>query len=75
MNDDILQGQWHQLKGQLRSWWGRLTDDDVEEIGGETEKLVGLLQKRYGYGRERAEQEIHQHLHHFEEELGALMRK
>jgi uncharacterized protein YjbJ (UPF0337 family) len=75
MNKDILQGQWHQLKGQVRQWWGRLTDDDVEAVGGDAEKLLGALQKRYGYSRERAEEELEQHLGHFEAEAGSRMRK
>jgi uncharacterized protein YjbJ (UPF0337 family) len=74
MNTDSLQGQWHQLKGRVRQGWGRLTDDDVEAVGGDAEMLVGLLQKRYGYGRDRAEQEVEQHLGRFETEHHSMMR-
>jgi uncharacterized protein YjbJ (UPF0337 family) len=58
VNDDILQGNWKQLKGQVRNWWGKLTDDDVDQIAGNRDKLVGKLQERYGYSREQAEREI-----------------
>jgi uncharacterized protein YjbJ (UPF0337 family) len=58
VNNDILQGNWKQMKGQVRQWWGQLTDDDLEQIGGQKDKLVGALQKRYGYSREQAEQEV-----------------
>ena len=60
MNLDILKGKWQQLKGEVRTQWGKLTDDDVDQIQGNTEKLVGKVQERYGYGRERAEQEVNQ---------------
>jgi uncharacterized protein YjbJ (UPF0337 family) len=60
MNLDILKGKWQQLKGEVRNQWGKLTDDDVDQIQGNTEKLVGKVQERYGYGRERAEQEVNQ---------------
>jgi uncharacterized protein YjbJ (UPF0337 family) len=56
--DDVFEGMWKQAKGQVREWWGRLTDDDVERIAGQKDKLLGALQERYGYTRERAEQEI-----------------
>ena len=58
MNSDILKGKWTQVKGEVRSKWGKLTDDDLTQIEGETEKMIGKLQERYGYGRERAEKEL-----------------
>ena len=42
-NPDIFEGRWKQMRGELRSWWGRLTDDDFEQIGGQQEKLLGRL--------------------------------
>jgi uncharacterized protein YjbJ (UPF0337 family) len=58
MNKDQLQGKWHQAKGDVRTHWGKLTNDDLEQIDGNLEKLVGLVQERYGYARERAEKEV-----------------
>jgi len=58
MNQDVLKGKWTQLKGDVRSWWGDLTDDDVTQIEGDTEKMIGKLQERYGYARDQAERDI-----------------
>jgi len=58
MNKDTVQGQWHQVKGEIKRQWGRLTDDDLDQIGGEVEKLVGKIQERYGYERDRAQREF-----------------
>ena len=58
MNTDILEGKWKQLRGELKGWWGRLTDDDLDQIAGSKDKLVGKIQERYGYSRDRAEREI-----------------
>jgi len=58
MNDDILEGKWKQVKGNVRNWWGKLTDDDLDRIGGKSEKMVGLLQERYGWTKERANEEL-----------------
>jgi uncharacterized protein YjbJ (UPF0337 family) len=57
MNQDVLKGKWMQLKGEVRTQWGKLTNDDLDQIEGNTEKLVGKLQERYGYARERAQEE------------------
>lgn len=60
MNKDILKGNWKQFKGEVRKQWGKLTNDEVDQIAGEHERLVGLLQERYGYSREEAEREVDQ---------------
>ena len=58
MNADILKGKWLQLKGSVRERWGQLTDDDVDRVGGNAEQLIGLVQERYGYAKDRAQREV-----------------
>ncbi len=55
MNDDVVGGMWKQIKGSVKSTFGKLTDDDLTEIEGNSEKMVGKLQERYGYSRADAE--------------------
>jgi len=62
MNKDIFEGKWKEMGGQFKEWWGKLTDDDLEQAGGKTEQIVALLQQRYGYTRERAEHEFNQRI-------------
>lgn len=57
MNDDILKGKWNEMKGEVKKKWGKLTDDDLMVISGEKEKLVGVLQTKYGYAKDNAEKE------------------
>jgi len=58
MNTDILKGNWKQFRGEIQKKWGKLTNDDMDVINGEYNKLVGRVQERYGWDREHAEQEI-----------------
>lgn len=58
MNWDIIKGKWAQAKGEVKSKWGDLTDDDLTQINGEREKLAGKLQERYGWAKDKAEAEI-----------------
>lgn len=58
MNSDILKGKWRQLKGELQNQWGKLTNDDLDRIEGNAEKLAGALQERYGYERDEAQREV-----------------
>jgi len=62
MTKDILKGKWKQLKGSVKSQWGKLTDDEVDRVEGETQKLVGLIQEKYGYTKEQAEAEVSEFL-------------
>ena len=55
---DILLGNWPEVKGQVRQQWGKLTDHDFTQLSGRTEELAGVLQQRYGYGKAQAEIEI-----------------
>lgn len=58
MNEDTLKGQWNQLKGRIREQWGKLTDDDLDQIQGRSEQLIGRLQHRYGIAREEAQRQV-----------------
>ncbi len=64
--NDILEGNWKEIQGGLKEWWGDLTDDDLTQIEGKRDKLVGTLQKRYGYAKERAEKEVDDRLAQWE---------
>ena len=58
MNSDVFKGKWMQIKGEVKSQWGKLTDDDIDRVEGDAEKLVGRVQERYGYAREDAKREV-----------------
>ena len=58
MNWDQLEGKWKQLTGSVRARWGKLTDDDLQMIGGHKDQLVGRIQERYGIHKEQAEQQV-----------------
>jgi uncharacterized protein YjbJ (UPF0337 family) len=55
---DRVAGKWKQLKGDIRAKWGKLTDDDFEQIAGNREKLLGRIQERYGIARDEANRQI-----------------
>jgi uncharacterized protein YjbJ (UPF0337 family) len=55
---DILHGKWHELKGQARQTFAKLTDDDIERMSGKMEELSGVLQQKYGYNKAKADTEI-----------------
>ena len=58
MNQDVLKGKWMQMKGEVRRQWGKLTDDDIDQIQGNAEIMAGKLQERYGWGRDEAQREV-----------------
>jgi uncharacterized protein YjbJ (UPF0337 family) len=65
MYQDVLEGKWKEIKGGIKEKWGKLTDDDLTEIGGKKDKLLGRLQQVYGYSKDRAEQEYNEFIVRF----------
>lgn len=56
MNSDQMEGK--QMKGKMKEKWGKLTDNDWDQIAGKRDQLLGKLQERYGYNREQAQKEL-----------------
>jgi len=63
MNWDQVKGNWKQLAGKVKEKWGKLTDDDLTTAAGQRDQLLGILQKRYGYAKEKAEKELEEFTH------------
>lgn len=60
MNWDEIEGKWKQMGGSLRKQWGKLTDDDVEQVKGDRDRLVGKIQEQYGVAKAEAERQVDQ---------------
>ena len=58
MNWQQMKGNWNQAKGAIKAKWSDLTDDDLTRIDGEKDKLIGIVQERYGITKEEAERQI-----------------
>ncbi|MDF1645301.1 MAG: CsbD family protein [Pseudomonadales bacterium] len=56
MNKEIMEGKWKQLKGEIQNKWGKLTNDDLDVIDGNSEKFSGMIQERYGKSKEETDQ-------------------
>lgn len=57
-----VKGNWNEVKGVIQEQWADLTHDDLLQIHGEKNQLVGALQRKYGMSREEAETAIHDFL-------------
>lgn len=58
MDKDIFKGKWEQLKGNVQKEWGKLTDDDLDKIKGDSKVLIGKLQEKYGMTKDEAKKEV-----------------
>jgi len=58
MNSNEIRGKFNELKGDFKKKWGELTDDDWKQIDGSKDKLLGILQQKYGRTKEAAQREF-----------------
>ena len=58
MNWDQVEGNWKIFKGRIKEKCGKLTDDELDQIAGRRDRLVGYIQKQYGVAREEAENQV-----------------
>jgi len=58
MNINEIKGKFKELKGDFKKKWGELTDDDWKVIGGNKDKLKGILQQKYGRSKDEAQREV-----------------
>ena len=58
MNWGRIEGNLLQMKGAIKERWGQITDDELELLEGQREKLVGVIQGHYGQTREEAEARV-----------------
>jgi uncharacterized protein YjbJ (UPF0337 family) len=57
MNWDQIEGKWKEYMGKARSSWGEFSDEELDQIAGKREQLIGKFQQRYGLEREEAERQ------------------
>ena len=62
MNNDIIQGKWKQLSGNMQKQWGKLTNDDLDVVDGSREYLVGKIQERYGIAMQTVQKGAEQYV-------------
>ncbi len=63
MNTEKFHGQWLQIRGDIKKAFGKLTNDDLDVIDGHYDKLVGLLEEKYGIARREVEKKVKKMLH------------
>lgn len=60
VNEQIIQGNWTELRGKVKERWGALTDDDLVLAEGKADQLIGIIQRRTGESREKIEHDLDQ---------------
>jgi uncharacterized protein YjbJ (UPF0337 family) len=48
MKRKTLQNNWFEMCGQISEGWDDLTDEDLDQISGNPDKLLMILQEEYG---------------------------
>ena len=62
MDIDTIRDQWQEIRGLAKRWWGSLSDADLDGIDGNIDRLIGKIEERYGFSKDRATQDVYVHL-------------
>ena len=74
MNWERVEGNWKDLQGKMLQQWSKLTSDDLNQVKGRRDALLGKLQERYGIAREAAERQIEDWMRNVGEQASTGMR-
>jgi uncharacterized protein YjbJ (UPF0337 family) len=58
INENVIKGQWKEIKGEIQKKWGQLTNDDLDQVHGDMTALEGLMQKKLGFKQDQARTEL-----------------
>lgn len=58
MNEHTIKGDWKILKGKIKEQWGKLTDDELDQMNGQREQIEGAIQKKYGCAKDEAKKQL-----------------
>jgi len=60
LNEETLKGKWTEIKGEIKTQWGKMTDDELEKTSGNLVSIIGLIQQRYGAKKEEIQERMGQ---------------
>ena len=58
-NEEMIQGKWKEIKGEIKTLWGKVTDDELDKNSGNLESIAGIIQQRYGSKKEEIQDKLH----------------
>lgn len=67
LNEDTIKGKWNEIKGEIRTQWGKMTEDELEKSSGNMTSIAGLIQQRYGAKKEEVQEKLNNILAKFSE--------
>jgi uncharacterized protein YjbJ (UPF0337 family) len=57
-NEQMIKGKWKEIKGEIKTQWGKMTDDELEKNSGNLTTIAGLIQQRYGSKKEEVQEKL-----------------
>lgn len=58
-NEEVVKGKWKEIKGEIKTQWGKMTDNELDQASGNLNSIAGLIQQRYGTKKEEIQAKLH----------------
>lgn len=75
LNEDTIKGKWNEIKGEIRTQWGNMTEDELEKSSGNMTSIAGLIQQRYGAKKEEVQAKLNSILAKFSQKTEEVKNK
>lgn len=53
INQEIVNGKWLEIKGEVQKVWGNITADEIEQTKGDVNSIAGIVLQKYGEEKEK----------------------
>jgi len=62
VTNTVIEGQWNQVRNKIHARWGKITEEDADQINGNHDRFINLLEERYGIAKGEAEDQLQRYL-------------
>jgi len=62
VKNTVIESQWNQVRDKIHVRWGKISEQDCDQIDGNHDRFINLIIERYGIAKKEAEDQLQGYL-------------